>query len=153
MMVLQEIKDLIVNYIRDCDGKATKNKVADYMTTAAPQKYSISKVTTLGVIKELEESGRIKISKGERSGQSHYLSVVNESWFDRLTEQIENIGTFLRGHPEEVGQERGLNLLLWNLARTHKYIKNQKDRESLIQKIIDLLLKVRYKKEGLADTV
>ncbi len=125
---------------------------ADYMTSAkVDQTYRISKVTTLGVIDELEESGRIKVSKGERSGQSHYLSVVNESWFDRLTEQIDNIGTHLREHPET--KERMLNLLIISLQRANKYIKNENDKQALIQRIVGELLKIRYDKEGLADTV
>ena len=57
----------------------------------------------------------------------------------------------LREHPEV--QDRMLNLAIINLARTHKCIKNENDKQSLTQRIIDLLLKIRYKKEDLLSTI
>lgn len=112
-----------------------------------PKEFKTSRMTTIKLINELEESGRIEVLRGEgdewRQGQPHYLMVNDKSWFDYISGQITNIGDFLREHPET--QERMLNLLLINLARVLKYIDNENDKQWLNQEIINALLKIRYK--------
>jgi hypothetical protein len=147
-LVLQESKELIVEYIRRHGGEATKNDVAKYMEKVEPEQYRTSRMTTYGLLKELEETRRIRALKGARKGQSHKLIYNDRNTFDEISEQITNIGTMLREHPES--EDRMLNLVLINLARTHKYIKNENDKQSLNQRIIDLLLKIRYKRGTLS---
>ena len=153
-MVSKDGTDIIVRYIRARNGKATENDVVHYMEKSKEVKEvdRASRVTTLKIIDKLEGT-RIKIMKGERKGQRHYLIVDDNSEFVRIADQIENIGIMLREHPEQEAQDRCLNLLLIWLARTHKYIKDEGDKQTLNQKIINLLLKIRYKREGLSSEV
>lgn len=150
-MVFQESKELIIEYVKKRDGEATKNNVAKYMEKVKQEQYRTSRMTTYVLLKELEEAKRIRAVKGARTGQSHNLIYNDRSDFDQIANQITNIGIMLHEHPE--AEDRMLNLALINLAKTHKYIKNEKDKQSLTQRIIDLLLKIRYKKEGLLSTV
>lgn len=153
-MIFQETKDLIVEYVRQCAGKATKNGVAKYIYSKKVDKlHRISRITTLAVIKELAASGRIKILKGAKPGQSDYLIVDPKSQFDHLAGQFTNIESMLGQHPE--AENRLTNLVIINLARVDKYIKNENDRQYLNQKGLDLLLKIRYKtkNDGLASEV
>jgi len=151
-MVLQESKELIVEYIKKRNGQANKNDVARYMEDEVKkEEYRTSRMTTYGILKELEEAKRIRAVKSARKGQSHKLIYNDRNDYDQIAEQITNIGTMLREHPE--AQDRMLNLAIINLARTHKYIKNENDKQSLTKRIIDLLLKIRYKKEDLLSII
>jgi len=134
----------MIEYIAELDGKATINKVAIYMRDGVDDKYTLAKETVRGVIERFEESGRITVQR-DKPGRPHYLRVVSESWYDRISEQIENINLFYKEHPDF--PDRAINLLLMNLARVHKHIKNESDRHIMNEKIINSLLRIRYKKE------
>jgi hypothetical protein len=155
-LVFKESKDYILKFIRSAD-KPTKNDVIDYMSSKkVPQKkFRTSRMTTIGIINELEASGRLKVLKPEgwRQGQPYHLVANDSSDFVRISEQLTNLESMLRQHPQLEAQDHLLNLLLINLARANKYIKNEGDKQTLNQKIIDLLLKIRYKKSGLASQV
>ncbi len=153
-MVSAESKEYIVNFIRRTD-KPTKNDVVDYMASkkVPEKKFRTSRMTTIKIINQLEKSGRITVHKtvGWRRGQPHYLTANDKSDFIEIMEQITNIGIMLREHPE--AEDRCLNLVLINLARANKYIKDENDKQTLNQRIIDLLLKIRYKEDGLESKV
>lgn len=148
----QKNKERIIDYINSHE-RVTKQDIIDYMKSGVP-KDRTSRVTTLNLIKELEAAGRIKVLNKDdwRQGQSQYLVINDKNQFDWITEQIENIETmFTKDHPEEY--RKGLDYLLHNLSRVHKYIKNENDRFILNEKIINTMLKIRYKKEGLLSKV
>ena len=156
-LVLEKCKELIVEYIKQCDGKATKNKVVDYMAKLSGnnEKFRTSRVTTFNLIDELMESKRIKIikSKAWRAGQALYLIANDDNNYRWLEGQIENIAGMLQEHPET--KERMIDLLIINLQRANKFIKNEIDRQELIQRIVNQLLKIRYdkKEEDLASEI
>ena len=93
-LVFQESKDIILNYIIECKGKASKNNVRVFMEESKdplgivrikiPEEFRTSNVTTLGIIKELEDDDRIKVLKGKRHGQSHLLIFNYESEFKKI---------------------------------------------------------------------
>jgi hypothetical protein len=152
----QKSKKCIVDYIAG-NERVSKQDVVDFMDPKcgkAPKEYRTSRVPTLKLISELESAGRIKIlnKRNWRSGQSQYLVINDTNQFDLITEQIElNEIMFTKEHPEV--SQRGLDCLLLNLGRVHKYIKNENDRFILNEKIINLMLKIRYKEDGLLSKV
>jgi hypothetical protein len=146
---IKKSKELIVEYVRQLDGKATKNKVAYYMEkglSGSNEKYGVGRVYTFDLLDDLVKSGRIKEVKSEawRQGQAIYLMVNDDDDYRWLDGQIENIGIHLHDHPET--KERMINLLIINLQRANKYIKSETDRQALVKRIVDELLKIRYKK-------
>lgn len=105
-------------------------------------------VPTLKLIKELEAAGRIKVLNKDdwRSGQAQFLIINDTSQFDWITGQIENIETmFRKEHPEYY--QKGLDLLVINLGRIHRNIKNENDRFVLNEKTINAMMRIRYQKE------
>jgi hypothetical protein len=161
-LVDQKSKDLIIDYIKIRDGEATKNNVVDYMECKDVrypfpkeyEQYGTTRVTTYSILKELEEAGRIIVIKGVKNGQRHKLIYNDRNTFDHISGQITLIGTALHHHPEQEAQDFYLNQLLINLARVLKYIKNENDKQTLNQKILNALLKIRYKTDkDLASTV
>jgi hypothetical protein len=103
-LVSQKSKELIEDYIRRHKGKATKNDVVDYMASEqVPGKYRITRKTTLKTIDELGRD-RIKIKKGERRGQSHYLSINDESEFYRIKQRLGELKNLLNGLPDTVAE-------------------------------------------------
>lgn len=111
------------------------------------EKFRVGRVYTYDLLSDLLKSGRIKEikSKAWRHGQAIYLMVNDNNDYVWLVRQIELIGSFLHEHPET--KERVINLLIINLQRVNKYIKNETDKQALIKRIVDELLKIRYDKK------
>ena len=129
-----------------------EGKDVQYPFPKKQEDFKTSRTTTYGILRDLKDEKRITVIEGTRNGQRHKLIYNDRNNFDHISGQITNIEDFLREHPET--HERMLNLLLWNLARANKYIKNENDKQYLNQKIINSLLKIRYKTdEDLASTV
>ena len=59
-----------------------------------------------------------------------------------LEGQIKLLDMFLHEHPET--KERMINWLIINLQRANKYIENEIDKQALIKRIVNELLKIRY---------
>lgn len=156
-MASEERRQIIINFIREHD-RCTKTQLVEYMDgTAKGERSPIhgAMMTTRGDLEELinGEDMLIIVKKDPKNSQIHYLHLDTKTDFYKITDQITNIGMMLRQHPEQEAQDHCLNLLLINLARVNKYIKNQGDKQTLNQKIINLLLKIRYKRSGLASAV
>lgn len=152
----QKSKKCIVDYIAG-NERVSKQDIVDYMDPKCgnvPQAYRTSRIPTLKLISELESAGRIKVMNKHnwRSGQSQFLVINDTNQFDWITRQIEfDEIVFTKEHPEV--SQKGLDFLLLNLGRVHKYIKNENDRFILNEKIINLMLKIRYNEEGLLSKV
>ena len=150
-LVSEKSKELIVEYIKECNGKATKNKVVDYMAKLSGNNegFRTSRVTTFDLIDELVESKRIKIIKPKawRAGQALYLIANDDNNYRWLEKEIENIDIYLHEHPET--KERMINPLIINLQMANELIKNEIDRQELIQRIVNQLLKIRIVSKSL----
>ncbi len=159
-MPSQESKEIILKYIIERRGKATKNNVVDYMNSKdVPGEFRTSRMTTLDIIDELESDDRINVLKGERKGQSHYLIFNHESEFyqidqelskiekviDRLPEVVEKTVKTHKGLTRDLSMEIGMWNLLDLLDRTSK-IPIEKDAQILYKKIIKLMLTLNYKR-------
>lgn len=100
-MVSQETREYIRQFVIAKDGKATKNDVVAYIDSKeVPEKFRISRVTTLNVIKELELSKQIKVRKGERKGQSHFLIFNDNSAFNVIDKQLQEINRLIEAMRE-----------------------------------------------------
>jgi hypothetical protein len=103
-LVSPKSKELIEDYVRRHKGYSTKNEVIDYMNSKqVPEKYRITRKTALKTIDELA-SDRIKIKKGERKGQSHYLSINDDSEFYRIKQQLGQLKKLLNDLPDTVAE-------------------------------------------------
>jgi hypothetical protein len=156
-MASEERRQIIINFIREHDG-CTKTQVVEYMDgTAKGERSPIhgAMMTTRGDLDELinGEHKLVIMKKDPKNSQIHYLYLDTKTVFYKITEEITGIESMLRHHPEQEAQDNLLNLLLIRLARADKYIKNEGDKQTLNQKIINLLLKIRYKRSGLASQV
>lgn len=94
-MVFPETQDLFYKFIMDKEGKATKSEVVTYMQNLKEAKYRISRDTTLKLIEEMNSLGFIVISKPERSGFPHYLSINYKSVFIQINESVKVIGRLI----------------------------------------------------------
>jgi predicted transcriptional regulator len=82
----EQTREMIRKFIIEKQGKATKNDVVKYMEKDS------SRVPTLDMIKELEDTGIINVDKGnKRRGQAHYLVINNENEFNRINQEISEI--------------------------------------------------------------
>lgn len=141
----EKTKELIEQYIYDSKGEATQNDVVHHIEKA-PKQVRTSRVTTIGLIEELEKGHRIKISKGERQGQSHRLSTNTKSQFNRFNQNLPAI----EKHIEELQtMGREADLIMWNLLFKLDVVNRtlfEKDAQILNQKILKLLLLLVRKK-------
>ena len=172
-LVFQESKDIILNYITECKGKASKNNVPVFMEKSKnplgivrikiPEEFRTSNVTTLGIIKELEDDDRIKVLKGKRHGQSHLLIFNYGSQFKKIDESVtgtrkavENLPWIENAVKHYRKPRKGglwlpndvdtiMSMLLNLLDRTDK-IPVQSDAQILEKKIIDLMKLINKKK-------
>lgn len=153
---------MIEKYIATCKGKATLNKVVDYMdfNEEVPSKLRTSRMTTLRLINELEKGGRIKILKGERQGQSHRLSINNNSEFKEINQQISKLEGYIdrlkivkkieeprkhKGHISVSDEEFIFMHILMTLVRIN-LLPFEKDSQILYRKIIRLMTALALKK-------
>lgn len=113
-----------------------------------PEEYRTWRVQTRNLVKELEDADRIRIQNknGWESGQTQFLIINNKNRYNWIIQQIEGWEQmFTKEHPEF--RHRGLDLLLITLGRVHKYINNENDRYFLTEKIINAMMRIRYKKK------
>jgi hypothetical protein len=127
----------------------SKEDVINFMKSdSVPKEYRTWRVQTRNLIKELEEADRVKVQNknGWESGQAQFLILNNKNRYDWLNGQIENIEQmFSKEHPEY--SRKGVDLLLFTLGRDHKFINNENDRYVLTEKIINAMMRIRYKKD------
>jgi hypothetical protein len=154
---------MIRKFITDKHGKATKNDVIKHM-----EKYS-SRVPTLDMIKELEDTGIINVDKSDnRRGQAHYLRINNENEFNQINQQIsvidfiidfiekpmDRIIRFIREHPELpenlredliFAYKRSIEKMLeFLLVHTGDTISSEKSSQILYSKIIKSMQKLEH---------
>lgn len=158
---IQESKKLIVEYVRENDEKLTENELIKYIETEAlPEEFRLSRVIALRTIHELEGSNRIKLlkPKGWRSGQSYRVAINDQSWFQEITENLSGLRKDilrLNSNPtwrsnrklnrqNERLMQQILDELLINLRSVRMYIKDQDDRQTLNDKILDYMLGARF---------
>src|SRR5438093_4129733 len=92
-MVSIETRDLLYKFI-DKQGEATKGEAISYMQSVE-EKYRISRDTTLKLIQDMESMGIILISKPERLGLPHYLSINSENEFNQINKALVAIRSFI----------------------------------------------------------
>ena len=157
---LQASKELIRKYIEEHDGKKIKKNVVDYMNSEVPEELRISRVPTLNLIKELQSENRIKV-KGKRQGQSHFLSINNDSRFESIVQQLVKIEKQIEKIDEDkpetiLGLKKGgtismpshmfsLIALCWLSAQVSRDIKNKDDLALLNDKILQLIVDMGMK--------
>ena len=145
----KKIKELIEQYISDSKGEATQNDVVHYISGMqdVPQNQKTSRVITIKLIKELEAGGRIKVSKGERQGQSHRLRINIESLFNKYSQNLPDIQKLIEDLEIPLGREA--DLIMWNFLFKLDFVNRlpfEKDAQILNQKILKLLLLLAAKK-------
>lgn len=101
-MVSIETRDLLYKFILDKEGEATKSDVVSYMQNLEDDKYRISRDTTLKQIDEMESQGIILISKPERPGFPHYLSINSENQFNQINKALVAIRSFINTSEEPI---------------------------------------------------
>lgn len=94
-MVSIETRDLLYKFVLDKVGEATKSDVVSYMQNLEDIKYRISRDTTLKQIDEMESQGIILISKPERPGLPHYLSINSENQFNQINKALIAVRSFI----------------------------------------------------------
>jgi hypothetical protein len=65
-------------------GAATYSSIIDYMRTDVEEKYKISKETSRKVIADMISKGIFAVSKPERTGLPHYVSINPENEFNKI---------------------------------------------------------------------
>lgn len=164
-LVFEESKKLIVKFIGEYGGTPTKNQVVDYMNKVKPVEFQTSRVTTLSLIDELD-GDRIRVLKGERRGQSHRLSINDNSRFDWIDQHLSKIAKDIekmdKDKPEEmVKTKKGktfpaselhsvltITSLCALVAHTSRDIKNKNDQQILNNKILQLMFNIGIKNLG-----
>jgi hypothetical protein len=154
---------MIRQFIIEKDGKATKNDVIKHM-----EKYS-SRVPTLDMIKELQDTAIINVNKNDnRRGQAHYLRINNENEFNQINQQLsvidfiidfiekpmDRIIRFIRQHPELpqnlredliFAYKRSIEKMLeFLLVHTGDTISSEKSSQILYSKIIKSMQKLEH---------
>jgi hypothetical protein len=96
----QESIDIIRAFIieRGQKGvKTTKTDVVKYMETVQPESIRTSRDTTRKILSDLESSGIITVSKGDRRGQSHYLTINDKNEFNLIDKELSEIQNIMNG--------------------------------------------------------
>ena len=101
-MVSLETRDLLYQFILDKEGAATKSDVVNYMQNLDDDKYRISRDTTFKLIDEMEFQGIILISKPERPGFAHYLSINSENQFNQINKSLVAVRSFINMSEEPI---------------------------------------------------
>lgn len=174
-MSLEEREDLVDQFVKDIP-KMLSMQMREELIISIVKKYS--GISEYGVYTPIKNKGiaskdtiisdidrMVKISKklirkkdNRRNNITNHLYVNDRNWFTRLNEQIDNMMIHNRQqhsqyHQYPEARERNLRITHWNLARIHRHIKNEIDKQYLNQKIIDLLLEINYNKKGLASEI
>ena len=166
-MKTDQTREMIRKYIIEKQGTATKNDVIKYM-----EKYS-SRVPTLDMIKELEDTGIINVNKNDnRRGQAHYLTINHNNEFNRINKELSEIELIidtieapmdnilkvirkreriLRGSRDELHEniifayKRSIEKMLEVLlVHTSDTISSEKSSQILYSKIIKLMQKMEH---------
>ena len=150
-----------MKFVADFKGNPTKRQVYDHMSSeAVPAEFRTSWVTTLSLINELD-GDRLTVTKGERRGQSHFLSINNDSRFESIVQQLvkieKQIEKIEEDKPETVlSLKKGgtvsmpshmfsLVALCWLSAQVSRDIKNKDDVALLNDKILQLMVDMGMK--------
>ena len=148
--------EIIRKYIIECPTRPTKNNVVDYMNSKNfPDKIRTSRVTTLGIISEMENLGTIKIIKaGERRGQRHYIIINDKNELNQIHSMLSEIDMFTKTIYElvntkpnlpvlDLGFVEPINFMLQVLLkRVNEIIPYQNNSSILYTKIVTLMLTV-----------
>jgi hypothetical protein len=107
-MVFQETRDLILNYITERKGKATKNDVIRYMENDVPEKFRISKETTRKELDLMERSEKLTVMRGDgdRKGQSHKLLINDKDSYNQIYQKLCEIENFMSKMESAINEYR-----------------------------------------------
>lgn len=94
-MVSNKVKDLILEYIAENEN-STKNDVVRYMKNYHDRSCRLTRVPTLDEINKFEKFGIINVSKGDRQGQAHHLSINDKNKFNQIKIELEEIEPFIK---------------------------------------------------------
>jgi hypothetical protein len=137
-LVSDNVKDIILNYIAEKKGKATKNDVVRYMTDYDNPLYKLSRVVTLDVINEFESFDIINVSKGDRRGQAHYLSINDKNKFNQIKKELSDTESFIKQTNEYFRRRQTENLNEIGAANNSEDKEKQNKFDERIKLVIEL---------------
>jgi len=167
-MVFQETIDLILDYIGERKGKATKNDVIRYVDNDVPEKFRISKETTRKVLDFMERSDKITVMRGggDRKGQSHKLLINAKDSYNRIYRKLSEIENFMSKMESAINEYRDKKITkeeLWEdqdmtvvtsyddsftlilralLLGISDAVHDEKDSQVLYDKVVRLMLRL-----------